>query len=222
MWRTDWRYGVVTALALMVWLNPAAAQESEPLPQEGRIWIGAAWEIWLHKDWNLRVEQQLRLGAEGRSFQSTFSEVQLEYELGKNGALFQEFRYSFRNNSQNLRSATGISWLVLDAKPWSVKLRGKAQHDFVPDGPDEGYWRSKGQLRYRVNKRWSVDAGLENWSAAYPVVLASSRIRTGVGLSFDRKKNDISVGYTYDRTLSGALDNPGTLHILSLQYTRKQ
>jgi len=222
MRRAKWGYWAVFALVLVFGMPFAVAQESEALPQEGRVWIGAAWEIWLHKDWNLKVEQQLRLEAEGRRFQSTFSEVQVEYELGKNGALFQEFRYSFRPNSQNLRSATGISWLVLDAKPWSVKLQGKAQHDFIPDGPDEGYWRSKGQVRYRVNKRWSVDAGLENWSAAYPLLLASSRIRTGVGVSFDRKKNDISLGYSYDRSLSDVLDNTGVAHLFTLQYTRKQ
>ncbi|MBI1193505.1 MAG: hypothetical protein GC205_10065 [Bacteroidetes bacterium] len=222
MWKTEWRLWAAFALALMGALPGAVAQESQALDQDGRIWIGGAWELWLHKDWNLKVEQQLRLDAEGRRFQSTFSEVQVEYELGKNGALFQEFRYSFRRNSQNLRSATGISWTVLDAKPWSVKVRGKAQHDFIPDDPDEGFWRSKGQIRYRINKRWSLDGSLENWTAAYPIVLASSRIRTGVGVSFDRKKNDISLGYAYDRSLSGALENPGVSHIISIQYTRMQ
>jgi len=206
---------------LILALPACLGQEAQNLDREGRLWIGAGWELRLHKDWNLKLEQQLRLDSEGRRFQSTYSEVQLEYELGDDGALFQEFRYSFRRNSQNLRSATGISWKIYDAKPWAVRLRGKAQHDFIPDAPDEGYWRSKGQVRYRVNKRWSLDASLENWSAAYPIWLPSSRIRSGLGISFDRKKNEISLGYAYDRTLVGILDDPGAAHILSLTYTRK-
>ncbi len=196
------------------------SQEAQNLPLEGRIWIGAGAQFRLNKDWNLQVDEQLRLNAEGRSFQQILTELQLEYEIGKRAAVFQEYRFSVRQIGLTHRLATGISYRVVEAKPWYLSMRGKYQHDFTGTNPDEGNWRTKAQLRYRINKRWNVYASAENWTAIYPVAKISGRIRSGAGVGLERKHNEIRWQYYFERSIANAWFDPGQSHILALTYTR--
>ena len=207
-------------LLISMSLTIAQAQEAIAPPSEGRLWMSVAGQFKLDKDWNLQLEQQLRFDREGRTFQQTFTDIELEYEIGKRGDVFQEYRISFRENRIVQRIGTGVSYKAVDAKPWFLSIRGKFQHDFSPSVQNEGNWRTKSQLRYRLNKRWSLYGSAEGWSELYPYASVISRVRTGGGASFDRKHYEFRLQYFYERSLGIVFFESGQSHILSIGYTR--
>ena len=209
-------------LATLFWLvlpSVVQAQEALNADLEGRFWTGVGVKLDVAKNWTLDVKQQLRLDSDGSRFQQTFTEAEVGYSFNKRLDVFQEYRFSVRRTGLTQRIGSGVSYQILRSKPWYLTLRGKYQHEFIPVKADEGDWRVRAKLRYRVNKRWSVHGSVENWTGLYPVPDLASRFRGGVGASFNRKDHDITWQFFYQQSLPDSFIDPGRSYILALFYT---
>jgi hypothetical protein len=207
------------ALALLLVPVTLMGQRAERPPINNRIWLSTELEYALNKDWELGLRSQLRQEDNGLRLQQVLGEVQLAYNASKRIKTYTEFRYSARaERNPTQRLALGLSYDLVRERPWYLSLRGQYQHELDPANPDEGNWRTKIRLRYRINKRWSLYASTENWSQLYPYPGWSARTRSGLGLGYGRKSHEISADYFFQQSGVAVFEDPGRSQIVSLKY----
>jgi hypothetical protein len=207
---------VLALLLCPLWL---LGQRAERPPINNRVWLSTELEYSWNKDWELGLRSQWRQEDNGVRLQQVLGEVQLAYNAGKRTKAYTEFRYSARaDRSHTQRLAAGLSYDLLRERPWYLSIRGQYQHELDPANPDEGNWRSKVRLRYRIDKRWSLYASTENWTRIYPYPGWSARTRSGVGIGYGRRSHDLSADYFFQQSRVLAVEDPGRSQIVSLKY----
>ncbi len=195
----------------------AQEPDAPPLPSEIEVRLGLATSFWLHKDWNAKLEMQLRTDGNGTRYSEVFAEGQLEYELSKHGRLAGEYRFGVeRYDGLQQRVALNTSTRFWKSGDWELDGRTQLQCGWSWEDPAEADWRNRLRMSWKLNKRWDFEAAAELWSACWPAWSSADRTRLGLEAAWDRGSHDIAFGYAFD--LSLGMREPEVQHILALRY----
>ncbi|MFM7710920.1 MAG: DUF2490 domain-containing protein [Ferruginibacter sp.] len=169
----------------------AQATKADPTDAEGWYSVGVA--VDLPKKWTLSADYQARFLNNLSTYYGSYLSVGAEKQVNRHLNLITEYRAAFLNDALSHRLTLGASteWQV--HKKTSLSLRVLAQnrikdfYDTAEITQSSLFWRVRLGARYKITKKWSVQASIE------PIMEAG-------GNSFvDNWRNTLELGYRINK-----------------------
>lgn len=183
---------------------------------DGGSWIGAGIEFKPIKDFSVNLNEEIRYNISIGSLYQLNSNVSVDYKINKQIKTGIEYRYSIRDGRNTNRF--GLSASIKDGfGDFDLGLRSKIQYSPVPDGPEGSAWRNKASLSYKINKHFYPFVSGELFYTFSNTINQFDNYRLEAGIDHHiNKHNDLGISWIFDKEFN--VNNPGTMHVLTLGY----
>ena len=120
-------------------------------PTDLELWTGAELEFKLNKKFSVSISEQVRFNDRVSSLKKSFTQVGMDYKIGKRFSLSGNYRFTFSPNenvSRRIALDANYKWKE-KGKPVSIKYRLRYQNVF---GGQRTYIRNKIKFDYNLSK----------------------------------------------------------------------
>jgi Protein of unknown function (DUF2490) len=176
----------------------------------------------IFKKTTLAVQQSLRLRENATTFNSTFTEVALSYELVKKLEISINYRHIFRDKyAVNNQRIYGILDYSNSIKRFTYGIRTRFEKQYEMNEIPEKTWRNRIKISYNIPKMPLEPFGfVEGFYDINNIQSQLERIRLCFGLSYKLdKQNEFSICYINQNEVN--IENPAITNIIGLEYNYK-
>ena len=184
---------LIVGILLFVYSFNVCAQATKADPTDAEGWYSVGVTVDLPKKWTLSGDYQARFNNNLSTYYGSYLSVGAEKQLHRYLNLITEYRAAFLNDVLTHRLTLGASSELQIHKKTSLSFRVLAQnriqdfYDTAEITQSSLFWRVRLAGRYKITKKWSVQASIE------PIMEA------GGNSVVDNWRNTLELGYRINK-----------------------
>lgn len=193
-----------------------------------QLWTGVALSKKINKKLGVGLNLESRLNNNISQVGQYFAEASIDYKVLPFLKAEVDYRYVFRNPTEELTQNQRVSGMLIFSKKLSkkseLKFRTLYQYEAEPTAElgSEQYWRNRLELEHKLSKKWDSSLKGELW---YDTIdrKAFDRYRVTAGVEYEFVKNNvIQVFAAFQRELNrNNIENVDIDYITGVRYKFK-